>query len=97
MNIQHTEKDNQGSFFIEKDGKQLAEMVYNLNEPGQLVIEHTEVDDELRGQNIGYELVVAGANYAREKQLKVVPVCRFARALFHKKKEEFADVAAAEY
>ena len=78
-------------FYIERDGNILAKMVYSMASPEKMIIEHTEVSDELRGQNIGYELVHAGVEYARTNHIKIVPLCTFAHSVF-KKKPEFADV-----
>ncbi len=90
MIIQHKEDDNEGVFFIEENGELSAEMVYR-KEPGRLIIEHTEVDETLRGQNIGFQLVECGVEYARKNDLKIVPLCRFANAII-KKHKEFQDV-----
>ena len=91
MLIQHKKVNSKGFFFIERDGNILAEMVYTMASPEKMIIEHTEVNDELRGQNIGYELVHAGVEYARLHHLKIIPLCAFANSVF-KKKPEFADV-----
>lgn len=78
MLILHKEDNNKGLFYLEKDGEQIAEMVYHIS--GQkMVIEHTEVDESLRGKNVGYQLVENGVEYAREKHLKIVPFCHFAK------------------
>lgn len=92
MLIQQKETGKKGKFFIEARGKELAEMLYTLKEPGLMTIDHTEVDDELQGKNVGYHLVSKGAEYAREKNLKIIPLCTFAAAIFKKKPAEFADV-----
>lgn len=92
MDIQHTEKDGTGIFYVTIDGKQLAEMVYSLKEPDLMVIEHTEVDDALRGKNVGAQLVHAGAEYARQKHFTIIPLCPFANAFFKKRHEEYKDV-----
>ena len=91
MIIQNKELDNKGLFFIETENEKVAELDYSLS-PGVLIIDHTEVDDSLRGKNIGYQLVSRVADYAREKNLKIIPVCPFARAVMQKKKDEFSDV-----
>jgi uncharacterized protein len=91
MLIQHKKVNSKGIFFVEQDGNILAEMVYTMPSADKMIIEHTEVSDELRGQNIGYELVHTGVEYARTHNLKIVPLCPFANAVF-KKKPEFADV-----
>lgn len=83
MEIQHRNGENRGLFFIENDGKRVAALSYN-KAGDVIVIEHTEVDKSLRGQNFGYELVQRTAEFAREKGLKVSPVCPFAKKQFEK-------------
>jgi predicted GNAT family acetyltransferase len=56
-----------------------------------VVINHTGVDKELQGKNIGFQLVEAVVEQARAEGKKVVPVCSFAKAIIEKT-EEFKDV-----
>jgi predicted GNAT family acetyltransferase len=91
INVQHSIKGNKGKFFIEREGIQLAEMVYTMPDPGKMIIEHTEVDDQLRGQNVGNQLVKAGVDFARAHNIKIIPLCPFANSVF-KKKPEYGDV-----
>ena len=91
MLIQHKEGKTRGMFFIEDEGEIIAEIVYGHGGDNTIIIEHTEVDDQLRGQNIGYELVHRTVEYARSHGLKVSPVCPFAKAVFDKK-PDFQDV-----
>ena len=93
MNIQHRELENSGAFYIEEGGEVLAEMVYSKPGNNQIVIEHTEVADELQGKNIGHELVERSVEYAREQNIKINPVCSFAKSVFDKE-PEFKDVLA---
>jgi predicted GNAT family acetyltransferase len=78
-------------FFIEDEGEIVAEIVYAKSGENSLIIEHTEVDEELQGRNIGYELVHRTVEYARTHGMKVSPVCPFAKAVFDKK-PDWADV-----
>lgn len=91
MTVQHRKTGNKGLFYVEYEDEVAAEMVYSLAGADKMIIEHTEVDDALRGRNIGYELVHAGVEYARHHHMKVLPVCPFARAVFDKK-PDFQDV-----
>lgn len=91
MLIQNKKVGNKGMFFVETDGNILAEMTYNMPSMDKMIIEHTEVSDELRGQNVGYELVHTAVEYARIHKMKIIPLCPFANAVF-KKKPEFSDV-----
>jgi len=94
MNIQHHESAGRGRFFIEdEDGNNMAEISYMVEPNNVLVVEHTEVDESLQGQNIGLQLVTAVVEEARNSGRKIVPVCSFARAVIEKK-PEFADVIA---
>lgn len=92
MLIQQIEKQNQGIFYIEEDGDQLAEMDYSLSPPDTMVILHTEVDEALKGRNIGNQLLNHAVEYARVKKYKIIPLCPFVKKMFEKKPEEFEDV-----
>lgn len=78
-------------FFVEMDGNILAEMVYSMPSPNKMIIEHTEVSEELKGKNVGNQLVHTVVEYARTNNIKIVPLCPFASSVF-KKKPEYADV-----
>ncbi len=91
MLIQHKHVGTKGLFFVEQDGNILAEMAYTMPSSGKMIIEHTEVSEELKGQNVGYQLVQTAVDYARTHHLKIIPLCPFANSVF-KKKPEFADV-----
>lgn len=55
---------------------------------GGILFTHTEVPKELGGRGIGQALVKAGLAAARERGLKVMPVCPFFAAYFGKHPEE---------
>ena len=91
MLVKHKQVDNKGMFFVAVDDNILAEMVYTLPSSDKMIVEHTEVSDELRGQNVGYLLVETAVEYARTHKLKIIPLCPFTNSVF-KKKPEYADV-----
>jgi predicted GNAT family acetyltransferase len=64
-----------------------------MTQDTQMMIEHTEVDEELRGGNLGYELVQKAVDFARSHHYTIIPLCQFARAVLEKK-PEFRDVLA---
>lgn len=95
MQIQHKQSGNRGFFFVQPEGEEiLAELTY-LQHDDQMVIDHTEVNEALKGQSVGYQLVNTAVEYARTHHLKVIPVCTFAKAVFDKK-PEYADVLGKE-
>jgi uncharacterized protein len=88
MDIQHKQVGEAGIFFISDDNNDtLAELVYAQKDPGTMVIEHTEVDRAFRGNDVGDQLIFRAVEYARSNDLKIMPVCSFARAVFELKKE----------
>lgn len=91
MDIQHIHNDSKGAFIVKIDGERLAEMTYTKPADNHMIIDHTEVDDKLRGQNVGQQLVHAAVEFARENNIKITPLCPFAHAVL-KKKAEWQDV-----
>lgn len=91
MDILHKSEGNKGKFFIEKDGKAIAEMTYVWAGETRIIIDHTEVDSSLKGQGVGKKLVAEAVKFAREKGIKIMPLCPFAQAVFEKE-NEFNDV-----
>lgn len=92
MLIQHKEIEGKGFFYIEEDNNHLAEMDYSISKPDTMVILHTEVDEILKGRNIGNQLLNHAVEYARVKNYKIIPICPFVKTMFEKRPEEFADV-----
>ena len=87
MLIQHKQVGTKGMFYVEVEGRKLAEMVYTMASPEKMIIEHTEVDDELRGKNVGYQLVYTAVEYARQHHLKIIPLCSFTKSVLDKRPE----------
>jgi len=85
MTVQHRKTGGKGVFYVEYEGDVAAEMIYTTPSEDTMLIEHTEVDDVLRGKNIGFELVHAGVEYARHHHLKIIPLCTFAKSVLDKK------------
>jgi predicted GNAT family acetyltransferase len=77
-----------GAFEIDRDGAVVAELTYRRSptEP-VIVIDHTWVTGELRNRGVAFALVHAAAEFARQEELRVVPVCSYARAEFKRDPE----------
>jgi len=91
MDIQHIEHGSKGAFIIKENNERLAEMTYSKAGDSLIIIDHTEVSDALRGKGAGKQLVIAAVEYARANQLKILPLCPFAKSVFDKT-PEFSDV-----
>ena len=77
MEIKHVEKGGRGGFVVrDQDGKRVAELTYVTAGDSAFIIDHTEVDPDLRGQGVAEKLLDAAANYARENNLKITQPAR---------------------
>ena len=83
--------DKRGYFYIDIDGNRAAWLIFDFAGEDKFIIEHTEVSDELKGQNVGFQLVKTAVEFARAHNIKIIPLCPFANSVF-KRKPEFADV-----
>lgn len=86
-NMVHSKTGKGGSFDYTVDGNKLAEMVYVMAGENKMIIEHTEVDDSLKGEGIGKKLLGELVDYVRANNIKVIPLCPFANATFKRTKE----------
>ena len=91
MEIQKKLEDNKGSFFIEKDGRQVAELDFIIKED-VLDAVHTGVRPELEGQGIAGRLFDEMVKFAREKGYKVKPSCPYIDVKFKRDPAGFRDV-----
>ena len=82
--IEHQEHDAKGAFYVQQDGRRLAEMSYSRTNAALIIVDHTEVDASLAGQGMGRKLLGALVQWARATGTQVVPLCRFAKAQFDK-------------
>ena len=64
-----------------------AEVTYVLDNEDTIIIDHTFVSNELRGQNVGKQLIKKVVDFARQENKKIVPKCPFAKKEFTKNKE----------
>jgi predicted GNAT family acetyltransferase len=95
MEIKHDEHGRHGAFYIEEDGEWIAEMTYTKSGPNAIAVDHTEVDEKLRGQGIGEKLVRRAVEFARENNLKIKPTCPYTRKVIDAT-PEFQDILAGE-
>jgi predicted GNAT family acetyltransferase len=91
VEIKHYDEITKGAFYLEVDGNRLASMTYSKAGDQKIIIDHTFVDDSLKGQGIGYRLIEAVVDFARVNGLKIIPLCPFANAVFQKR-NEYSDV-----
>lgn len=84
MQIQFETNGKKGAFFIEENGERLAAMEFTMAGTDKMIIDHTDVDDRLRGQGAGRQLLNRLVEYVRENEIRVIPLCPFAKSVFQK-------------
>lgn len=94
MQFQYQDNGQKGEFFLLNEANQrIAEISYVWRSEGIIVADHTWVDDSLRGQGAARKLLDVLVEFAREKQLKIVPSCSYVDVMF-KRDQSLVDVAA---
>jgi uncharacterized protein len=88
--IEHERTGHRGAFVVRKDGERLAEMTYTVA-GSRVIIDHTDVDDRLRGSGVGRKLVHAAVEWARAENARLMPLCPFAKSVFEKT-PDYSDV-----
>lgn len=84
MNITSEENGSHGRYAAVVDGHP-AEMTYSRTSPALIIVDHTGVDDALRGRGVGQALALHAVEQARAGGWKIIPLCPFfkAQALRH--------------
>jgi predicted GNAT family acetyltransferase len=84
MELTHNDNGKKGIFFAEKEGEVTAEITYYWNDDDTITIDHTYVNSEKHERGSGKKLIEAVIALARDNNLKIIPVCSFAKAQFEK-------------
>jgi len=93
MKIERINDGNKGFFRALDDKTQAGLMTYSWAGNDKFIIDHTEVDQAYGGKGIGKQMVMAAVEFARENNLKIIPLCPFAKSVFDKV-AEIQDVRA---
>lgn len=67
-----------------EEGEEMGEAVYHTSSDGRMTITHVGIEPRYRGAGRAEALMRKVVEYARENNLKIVPICPFARAMFQR-------------
>lgn len=84
MLIKNEETGSKGAFIAYEEGHKIGEMTYSIAGIDKIIIDHTEVDPEQKGKSIGKLLLQKVVEYARDNNIKIIPLCPFAKTMFDK-------------
>jgi len=87
MKIQHEETETKGAFFILENGERIAEMTYSKAGNDRIIIDHTQVSDRFQGEGLAKKLVLESADFAQKYNLKVLPLCPYAKSMYFRYEE----------
>ena len=69
-------------------GDEQAGYIAYREEPGAVVLIHTEIDPKYEGHGLGSQLVQGALDDIRERGLRLIPVCPFVRAYLQRHPEQ---------
>lgn len=93
MKVEQFDRESKG-FFKATEGEETAgHMTYSWAGKDKFIIDHTEVEPQFNGKGVGKQLVMAAVSFAREKGVKIIPLCPYAKSVFDKT-DEIRDVLA---
>ena len=84
MNIEIEQNETKGAAHFSENEIRLAEMTYSIASSELVIIDHTAVDNSLKGQEVGKKLLFAIVEKARKNSFKILPLCPFAKSVFSK-------------
>ncbi|MFH6983644.1 GNAT family N-acetyltransferase [Marinoscillum luteum] len=91
VRIEQVENNNKGRFSIYENEEFAGEMTYVWAGTSKFIIDHTLVEEKFGGKKYGHKMLMKAVEFAREKGVKILPLCPFAKAQFEKN-SSIADV-----
>jgi uncharacterized protein len=91
MEIQQFNQETKGAFKAMEGNEAAGNMTYSWAGKDKIIIDHTDVNPNFKGKNVGKQMVMAAVHFARENHIKIIPLCPFAKSVFEKV-EEIRDV-----
>jgi len=85
LQVELEETPPRGRFkLLGSEGQMLGQMTFSRARDDLIIIDHTEVDDSLRGQGGGARLFAGMVAWARRTNTKVMSTCPFASSMFER-------------
>ncbi|MDQ8006318.1 MAG: GNAT family N-acetyltransferase [Pedobacter sp.] len=84
MEIIQENDEKRGTFKAVENGTEAGSMTYTWAGPTKFIIDHTDVNPDFKGKGVGKQMVMKAVAYARANQLKIMPLCPFAKSVFDK-------------
>lgn len=85
--ISFEESESGGRYFYQADGRPMAELTFSKTGQTMIIVDHTEVPEVYKGEGVGLMLLTKAVEDMRLAGKKIIPLCPFANAQFHKHSE----------
>ncbi len=93
MEIIHFDDGKKGHFKAVENDVQAGIMTYVWVGDGRFIIDHTVGNPDFQGQGVGKKLLDKAVEFARNKNLQIIPLCPFAKKMFDRH-DDIKDVLA---
>ncbi len=84
LRIEQTTQGRKGFYKAYEGEVEAGIMSYTWAGDHKIIIDHTMVHRAFSGKGIGKQFVLEAVAFARENEIKIVPLCPFAAQLFEK-------------
>jgi predicted GNAT family acetyltransferase len=84
IEIKQIKDEAKGRFAAMDNEKEAGAIFYTSAGESKIILDHTEVDDAYRGQSIGKKILMFIVEFARENNIKIIPLCPYAKSVFDK-------------
>ncbi len=91
--IEREDNGKKGRFVIYENDEFAGEMTFTWAGKNIFIIDHTGVEEAFGGKGLAKQLVMAGVDYARKHDLKIIPLCPYAKKTFDRD-DSLSDVLA---
>lgn len=93
MRIEHFNEETKGHFKAIENNVEAGIITYSRAGTQMIILDHTDVNNDFRGLGVGNKMVLAAVDFARQNNMKIIPLCPFVKSVFDKT-EEIRDVLA---
>lgn len=74
----------ENKFYIGNPDNPDAEITFQTTSSDTIIIDHTFTSPSMRGQGIAKQLVLKVTDYAKDNNLKITPLCSYARIVMER-------------
>lgn len=84
MNVEIETSATSGEVLAHENNEKAGEITFVYDDKCNLIAEHTIVEQNFAGKGVGKMLFLKLVDFAREKQIKIIPLCSFVKSSFDK-------------